>query len=110
MGVKKAEKRLEKEKEEEEARIKRAEEAKKVVISQDLSLPPPVKIKIRDGEAMRGKRVVVSGWVHRHRTQGKQLMFITLRDGTEYLQCVLSGTQCQTYDAVMLTTESTVRI
>jgi len=108
--VKKAEKRLEKEKEEEEARIKRAEEAKKVVISQDLSLPPPVKIKIRDGEAMRGKRVVVSGWVHRHRTQGKQLMFITLRDGTEYLQCVLSGTQCQTYDAVMLTTESTVRI
>jgi len=108
--VKKAEKRLEKEKEEEEARIKRAEEAKKVVISQDLSLPPPVKIKIRDGESMRGKRVVVSGWVHRHRTQGKQLMFITLRDGTEYLQCVLSGTQCQTYDAVMLTTESTVRI
>jgi len=108
--VKKAEKKLEQEKEAEEARIKRAEEAKKVVISQDPALPPPVKIKIRDGESQRGQRVLVSGWVHRLRTQGKGLMFITLRDGTDYLQCVLSGSLCQTYDAVMLTTESTVKV
>ena len=77
--VKKEKKRIEQEAKDEEARRQRAEEAKKVVITQDLSLPAAKKIKLRDSTANRGTRVQVQGWVHRLRTQGKGLMFITLR-------------------------------
>jgi len=108
--VKKEEKRLEKEKADEEARQARAEEAKKVVISPDPSLPQATRVKLRDLACLRGYRVEVCGWVHRLRTQGKGLMFITLRDGTGFLQCVLAGNLCQTYDAIMLSTEATVRL
>jgi len=108
--VTKAQKRAKAEEEAREAQLKRAEEAKKVVIAEDPSLEKAIKTKISGGQALRGKRVQVSGWVHRLRTQGKGLMFITLRDGTDYLQCILTGNLCQTYNAVMLTTESTVRI
>lgn len=51
----------------------------------------------------------VSGWVHRHRDQNK-IIFIVLRDGTGYLQCVLSGKVAQTYEALTLTLESTVEL
>ena len=79
-------------------------------IEEDKSLPEAKKIKINQGGDFRNQRIKVCGWVHRLRRQGKALMFITLRDGTGFLQCVLNGNMCQTYDAIMLTTECTICI
>lgn len=84
------------------------DEAKKVVIVEDASLPAAKKIKIFDGLKYRGERVKIYGWVHRLRRQGKALMFVTLRDGTAFLQCVLTDKLCQAYNAIVLSTESSV--
>jgi len=89
-------------------RDKNLEEARKVVIEQDLTLPDPVKIKLRDAVTNRDKRVKIFGWCHRIRRQGKALMFVVLRDGTGYVQCVMNDKLCQTYDAVVLSTESSI--
>ncbi|XP_067937991.1 asparagine--tRNA ligase, cytoplasmic-like [Watersipora subatra] len=86
------------------------EAARSITITEDTSLPEAVKIKIRDAEQYRGKRIAVEAWVHRLRRQGKSLMFLVLRDGSGYLQAVCSNAMCQTYDAVRLTTECSVRV
>jgi len=84
------------------------EEAKKIKIVEDKSLPEAKQIKIRDAEAHRDQRVKVYGWVHRFRQQGKSMVFIDLRDGTGILQSVLIDTLCHTYEALMLSTETSV--
>lgn len=86
------------------------EEAKKIIMEQDLTLPQAKRIKINQGIASRGERVVVKGWVHRLRRQGKAFMFVTLRDGTGFLQCVLSDNVAGCYDAVRMGTEFSVSL
>ena len=97
------------------------EEAKKVKISQDQSLPPavrmyldendPAEIKLRKERdaATKGTRVRVRGRVFRLRFQ-KDVIFLTLQDGYGILQCVLVGPLTQTYDAMTLTMETAIEI
>ena len=64
------------------------EASKKIVLEET---PGSAKrIKIRQGVENRDVKIRVFGWVHRLRQQ-KGLTFLVLRDGTGYLQCVLSG-------------------
>ncbi|KAF7882039.1 uncharacterized protein EAF01_011819 [Botrytis porri] len=93
------------EKEKDDARLKTLEDSKKIVLTEDSSLPPAVKIKIMrkdielgEGEK-KGTRVKVSGRIHRLREQ-KQATFITLVDGYGHLQCILQGDLTKTYDAL----------
>lgn len=96
--------------EDDEKRLKNLEEAKSITIEENKSLASAIRIKIQSGKDFRDKRIKIYGWVHRLRRQGKSLMFITLRDGTGFLQCVLNDQLCQTYDAVTLNTEASVEL
>lgn len=113
MWVRESNKSAEKSKKEEDDAKNREtnlEEARKIKIAQDPSWPAAKKVRTDEGEKNRGIRVKINGWVHRLRRQGKGLMFITLRDGYGFLQCVLTNQLCQTYEAVMLSTESSVTL
>lgn len=111
-------------KREAEEREKALEEAKKIVIAEDASLPKAqrinlgAKVKLGSGERSkavdysspdRGTRVRVFGRVHRERKQ-KEVLFVTLRDGFGYMQCVLTGPLAKTYDALTLTRETSMMI
>lgn len=106
--VSKAVDRAKKDAEDAERREKNLEEAKKITIEEDSSLPKPKQIQIRDAKQSRNMRVKIFGWVHRLRQQGKNLMFIVLRDGTDFLQCVLTDKLCHTYEALTLATEAAI--
>lgn len=106
-----AENAAKKEAEEKEAAEKLAadiERAKSIVLEEDKSLPQSTTKKIGAIKADDG-RVRVFGWVHRLRKQG-QLFFFILRDGTGFLQCVLSGKLTQTVAALTIHVEATVMI
>ena len=115
------------EKVEQEQRQRALQEAMKIKITEDVSLPRAFKIrldekdpklvKLRSGDSKedvdysggRGSRVRVTGRVHRMREQ-KDVIFITLRDGYALLQCVLTGDLTKTYDAKTLTLETSMEI
>ncbi|KAF4621416.1 hypothetical protein D9613_001024 [Agrocybe pediades] len=95
--------------EEKEKREKLLEESKKIILEEDANLPKAINAKIAQLGDLRSKRIRVFGWVHRLRQQ-KDIIFIVLRDGTGYLQTILSGRVAQTYDALTLTLESSVEL
>ncbi|KAL2866405.1 asparagine--tRNA ligase DED81 [Aspergillus lucknowensis] len=108
------------EKQEAEKRRLVLEEAKKVVITEDPSLPKPVRIRLDVTDPatvtlgtpesdIPGTRVRVLGRVHRLRSQ-KDMIFLTLVDGYGYLQCVLTGDLVKTYDAMTLTLETSIAL
>ncbi|KAJ5195247.1 uncharacterized protein N7498_008685 [Penicillium cinerascens] len=108
------------EKAEADKRQKVLEEAKKVIIKEDTSLPKPVRIRLNvtdpaiiklraPGSDEPGTRVRVLGRVHRARAQ-KDVVFITLADGYGYLQCILTGDMVKTYDIMTLTLETSMVI
>ena len=62
----------------EEKRLKNLEDAKNIVIEEDKSLPEASRIKIKQAEEFREKRVKISGWVHRLRKQGDFLKILSI--------------------------------
>lgn len=97
------------EKKREATRLAVEQDAKAIILKQDPSLPLAKSIKLRDTIVSRGQRVKVSGWVHRLRSQ-KGMIFIELRDGTGYLQCLLTGDLTKPWDAQTLTLETSMSI
>lgn len=91
-----------------ERREQNLDDAKQIKIENDSSLPEPLQIKLRNTMKTRNTRVKIFGWVHRIRRQGKNLMFVILRDGSGFLQCVMNDKLCQIYDAVTLATEAAI--
>ena len=125
--------------EQDRARAAALDEAKKIVIEEDPSLPKAVRVKLDERDAKliklrkgdseprdktteagadveysdldggRGTRVRVMGRVHRERKQ-KDMIFVTLRDGYGFLQCLISGQLAKTYDAITLTRETSMEM
>ncbi|CAI4217998.1 unnamed protein product [Parascedosporium putredinis] len=94
------------EEEKKKNKLQALEDAKKIVLKEDSSLPQAVKITIGDksvelGDAgNKGTRVKVYGRIHRLRPQ-KHATFITLVDGYGHLQCILpTGDLTKNYDAL----------
>lgn len=96
-------------------RLQVVEDAKKLVLKQDESLPAAKKITIADknielGDGdKKGARVKVCGRIHQLRQQ-KTTWFIWLRDGYGLLQCLLTGDLIKTYDALNFALETSITL
>src|SRR5437773_6124013 len=69
-------------------------------------------VRIKDLPKHTGEKVTVNGWLYNKRTAGK-LQFPIIRDGSGYLQCVVSKKEVseQAWRTVEeVTQESTVRV
>ena len=111
----KAAKAAEMEAEAELQQQRRLKEARLIHIELDPRLPPPRPCQLRDMFASGaaewiGRRVLVQGWVHNIRFESKRLAFLDLRDGTGFLQCVLTDKLCMTVEAITLFREASVRL
>ncbi|EGG13728.1 asparagine-tRNA ligase [Cavenderia fasciculata] len=70
---------------------KAAEPLEKITLKEPAGAAPAKEVKIRDcSPKIQGQRVHIKGWLHEARIQ-KSVGFIKLRDGTGFLQCVLTG-------------------
>ncbi|KAL2136324.1 hypothetical protein VTI74DRAFT_4358 [Chaetomium olivicolor] len=101
-----------KEEEERQHRLKNLEDAKKIVLKEDPSLPAPVRIKLNNksvelgDDTKKGTRVKVYGRIHELRVQ-KTMTFIMLKDGYGHLSCILpAGDLTKNYDAMMFALET----
>lgn len=115
-GAEGIKKKIEKQAKLEEQKKQKAEEASQklaeldlIKIEEDASLPIAKKIKLRTIQDNLETRVSVQGWIHRLRVQ-KGLAFVTLRDGTGFVQAVLTGDLAKAKQTQELTLESTVVI
>lgn len=109
---KKAVKQKEQEEKQKQQEVKDAAkklEAMNISIVEDASLPKAERCKIISSYEAVNKRVKVSGWVHRLRNN-KSVVFIILRDGTGFLQTVLSGDLARSYQISNLTLETTITL
>jgi asparaginyl-tRNA synthetase len=103
----------------EAARKQVLDDAKKIVLEEDTSLPAAVKIKLDETDPSKiklgndkgdkGTRVRVFGRVHRERRQ-KDILFVTLRDGYGFMSVLITGQLAKTYDALTLTRETSMEI
>ncbi|KAI0982013.1 hypothetical protein GJ496_010210 [Pomphorhynchus laevis] len=109
--LRKAKSTREREQADAERRDRNLEAAKLVEIYKNFDLPEPKKCKIKEAFQFEiGTRIELYGWAHRIRRQGKTLMFVILRDGTGFIQCMLQNDLCRCYNACVLTTESSICI
>jgi len=94
----------------EKKETKTTEETKKEKQAVVLEKPtvPFTKVALRHISQFVGQNVQVSGWVHNYREGAKGLLFVDLRDGTGFIQCVLSGKLTQTAEAEEIHRDCTV--
>ena len=71
----------------------------------------PIQCKINKAKDLEGKLVTFKGWAYHIRKARKTLIFVELRDGTGYCQCVIFGKElCQPEMVKKLTRECSLEI